>query len=162
VFDRITVLDRITAPMLSVYRVVVGMLFACHGLASLFGMFGGAMGRGGSIPAGTWPGWWAALIQLVGGALVMVGLGTRAAAVLCSGSMAYAYFTVHQERALLPIQNGGEAAAMFCWAFLLVAVLGPGPLSIDEYLRRLRARTARPARHDQLGDPLRAPSGRRA
>ncbi|MEV0798241.1 DoxX family protein [Kribbella sp. NPDC050281] len=55
---------------------------------------------------------------------------TRYAALLCSGSMAYAYFTVHQVDALLPVQNGGEKAALFCFAFLLIAFLGNGTWSV--------------------------------
>ncbi len=66
------------------------------------------------------------MIQLVGGTLVLLGLGTRPAATLCSGSMAYAYFVHHQSDGLFPLENGGEQAALFCWAFLLIAVLGPG------------------------------------
>ncbi|MFF2075850.1 DoxX family protein [Kitasatospora sp. NPDC058162] len=119
--------------ILTVFRTVVGLLFACHGAAALFGVLGGAKG-GGSIPPGQWPGWWAALIQLTGGTLVLVGIGTRAAALLCSGSMAYAYFTVHQAHALLPLQNGGEPSVLFCWAFLAIAALGPGPYSLDRLL----------------------------
>ncbi|MFI5647906.1 DoxX family protein [Kitasatospora sp. NPDC051705] len=121
--------------VLTAFRAVVGLLFACHGAASLFGVLGGAKG-GGTVPAGQWPGWWAALIQLVGGTLVLLGVGTRAAALLCSGSMAYAYFTVHQEHALLPLQNGGEPSVMFCWAFLAIAVLGSGPFALDRLLTR--------------------------
>ncbi|MFI9161780.1 DoxX family protein [Kitasatospora aureofaciens] len=119
--------------VLTAFRVVVGLLFACHGAASVFGVLGGTKG-GSSLPLGQWPGWWAALIQLVGGALVLLGVGTRYAALLCSGSMAYAYFTVHQEHALLPLQNGGEPSVMFCWAFLAIAVLGSGPYSLDRLL----------------------------
>lgn len=115
--------------VLSLYRVVVGLLFACHGAASLFGVFGGS--HGGPLTIGEWPGWWAAMIQLAGGLLVLVGLFTRPVALLCSGSMAYAYFVVHQGKSLWPIQNGGEAAAMFCWAFLLLAVFGPGRWALD-------------------------------
>ena len=126
-------LDRLRPSVVSFFRIAVGLLFACHGAASLFGVLGGAFG-GGSIDAGTWPGWYAALIQLVGGILVAAGLLTRPAALLCSGSMAYAYFTVHQTEALMPIQNDGEPAAMFALAFLLVAVLGPGPFSLDALL----------------------------
>jgi len=111
-------------------RIVVGLLFACHGAASLFGVLGGAMG-GSSIPAGTWPGWYAAVIQLVGGSLVLLGLGTRAAAFIASGSMAYAYFDVHQSQALWPIQNGGELSAFFCWAFLLFVFTGSGAFGLD-------------------------------
>ncbi|MFI8455661.1 DoxX family protein [Kitasatospora sp. NPDC085464] len=121
--------------VLTAYRIVVGLLFACHGAASLFGVLGGAK-AGGTVPLGQWPGWWAALIQLVGGVLVLLGAGTRTAALLCSGSMAYAYFTVHQEHALLPLQNGGEASVMFCWAFLAIAVLGSGPYALDRLLTR--------------------------
>ncbi|MFJ6619835.1 DoxX family protein [Kitasatospora sp. NPDC091335] len=128
--------------VLTVFRIVIGLLFACHGAASLFGVLGGVKG-GGTVPLGQWPGWWAALIQLVGGALVLLGAGTRVAALLCSGSMAYAYFTVHQEHALLPIQNGGEASVLFCWAFLAIATLGSGPYALDRLLSR-RPLTATP------------------
>ncbi|MEE1781585.1 DoxX family protein, partial [Streptomyces sp. SP17BM10] len=95
-----TVTEAARPLALAAYRVVVGLLFACHGAASLFGVLGGAK-CGGTDPLGPGRGWWAALIQLAGGLLVMVGLGTRWAALLCSGSMAYAYFTVHQQHALL-------------------------------------------------------------
>lgn len=115
---------------LGLFRIVVGLLFACHGAASLFGVIGGAAG-GGTIPAGTWPGWYAAVIQLVGGALVLLGLGTRSAAFVASGSMAYAYFNVHQPESLFPLQNGGVAPALYCWAFLLLVFTGPGALALD-------------------------------
>ncbi|MET9362529.1 DoxX family protein [Streptomyces sp. NPDC006632] len=127
---------------LALFRIVIGLLFACHGAASLFGVFGGTMG-GGSIPAGTWPGWYAAVIQLVGGILVLAGLFTRPAALISSGSMAYAYFSVHQSHALLPLQNGGEPSAMYCWAFLLLAFTGPGAFALDQLFGSRR--TARPA-----------------
>ncbi|WP_326792233.1 DoxX family protein [Streptomyces sp. NBC_00841] len=125
-----TQLNKAQPYALSLFRIVVGLLFACHGTASLFGILGGAMG-GGSIPAGTWPGWYAALIQLVGGALVVLGLGTRIAAFISSGSMAYAYFKVHQPEALFPLQNGGEPSAVFCWVFLLLVFTGPGAFALD-------------------------------
>lgn len=131
-----SLLERSREHILAVYRLVVGLLFTCHGLSSIFGILGGSMGKGGTIPVGTWPGWWAALIQLVAGVLVLIGLGTRGAALLASGSMAYAYFTVHQEKALFPIQNGGEASAMFCWAFLIIAFFGPGSWAVDRLLSR--------------------------
>ncbi|MEU0689113.1 DoxX family protein [Streptomyces uncialis] len=126
-------LDRAQPYAIGMFRIVVGLLFACHGAASLFGVLGGAHG-GGTIPAGTWPGWYAAVIQLVGGGLVMIGLGTRAAAFISSGSMAYAYFKVHQPEALWPLQNSGEASAMFCWAFLLLVFTGSGALGLDRLL----------------------------
>ncbi|MEY9967027.1 putative oxidoreductase [Streptacidiphilus sp. MAP12-16] len=135
---------------LSLFRVIVGALFACHGAATVFGVLGGAAGSGAASPVGAWPGWWAALIQLVGGTLVAVGLGTRAAALLCSGSMAYAYFSVHQGKAVLPIQNGGEAAVMFCWTFLLIALAGPGEWALDALVAHRRTT---PGRVVQAADP---------
>ncbi|MFD3536462.1 DoxX family protein [Streptomyces sp. NPDC058664] len=123
-------MDQAQPYALGLFRIVVGLLFACHGAASLFGVLGGAMG-GGTIPAGTWPGWYAAVIQLGAGVLVLAGLGTRSAAFLASGSMAYAYFKVHQPEALFPLQNGGEAAALFCWSFALLVFTGPGALALD-------------------------------
>ncbi|WP_213456012.1 DoxX family protein [Rhizomonospora bruguierae] len=127
---------RLSGTVLSLYRTVVGLLFACHGIASLFGVLGGNRGSGHAIPAGTWPGWYAAVIQLVAGVLVLIGLGTRFAALVASGSMAYAYFTVHQPGGLLPLTNGGESAALFCWAFLAIATLGAGRWSLDALLSR--------------------------
>ncbi|MFJ4572860.1 DoxX family protein [Streptomyces sp. NPDC088846] len=133
---------------LGLFRIVVGLLFACHGAASLFGVLGGAMG-GGSIPAGTWPGWYAAVIQLVGGILVVLGLGTRIAALISSGSMAYAYFKVHQPEALFPLQNGGEPSAVFCWAFLLLVFTGPGALALDRLFSRGSAERGEDRAHEQ-------------
>jgi putative oxidoreductase len=89
---------------------------------------------------GSWPGWYAGAIELVCGLLVLAGLLTVPAAILASGSMAYAYFTVHQPHGLLPLENGGDAPVLFCWAFLAIAVVGPGAWSIDG-LRRPRAKS---------------------
>ncbi|TRV82003.1 DoxX family protein [Streptomyces sp. 130] len=140
-------LHRAQPYVLALFRIVVGGLFACHGAASVFGVLGGAHG-GGSIAAGTWPGWYAAVIQLVGGTLVALGLGTRLAALISSGSMAYAYFTVHQSNALFPIQNGGEPSAVYCWVFLLLVFTGPGAFALDNLLT---ART--PDRQDRDHTP---------
>jgi putative oxidoreductase len=152
-------LDRLvgqaTGPALSLFRVVVGFLFACHGAASLFGVLGGAYG-GGTVDVGVWPDWYAAVIQLVGGTLVALGLVTRTAACLCSGSMAYAYFVVHQGDALFPLQNGGESAAMFCWAFFLVLVAGPGPYALGALVGP-RSRSGDADTGDTVTDPHRRP-----
>ncbi|MFL6051997.1 MAG: DoxX family protein [Actinoallomurus sp.] len=144
--------NRLRDPVLSLFRIVVGLLFLLHGLSSVFGVFGGNRGTGHTLAAGTWPGWYAALIQVVCGALVLVGLLTRPAATLASGSMAYAYFTVHLPKDVIPLQNGGEPAAMFCWSFLLIAVLGPGTWALDSLVRRQnRTVAARPT--DPRPDP---------
>ncbi|MFI7399610.1 DoxX family protein [Streptomyces sp. NPDC049541] len=117
---------------LGLFRIVVGLLFACHGAASLFGVLGGVAGtNGGTVQTGAWPFWYAAVIQLVGGTLVLLGLATRAAAFIASGAMAYAYFKVHQPNALWPIENGGEAAAMFSWTLLLLVFTGSGAFGLD-------------------------------
>jgi putative oxidoreductase len=138
-------LNQASAHVLSLYRIVLGLLFVCHGAATTLGVLGGAWGSGKALPAGQWPGWWAGVIQLVAGSLVLLGLLTRPAALLCSGSMAFAYFTVHQPQALWPIENHGELPVMFCWGFLLVAVLGPGAWSIDAALDGRTGRRWAPA-----------------
>jgi putative oxidoreductase len=120
--------------LLSLFRVVVGLLFVCHGASKLFGMFGGKV-----VAFGVWPGWFAAVIELVGGLAIMLDVGTRVAAVLCSGEMAFAYFTSHQEKALWPIQNGGELAAVYSWVFLLIAFFGPGTYTLAKLWQRRRS-----------------------
>ncbi len=134
-------LDVAREHVIGLYRIVVGFLFACHGLKTVFGIFGAKA----AAHVGTWPGWWAAAIQLVCGALVCVGVFTRPAAVLGAGSMAYAYFTVHLPTGLLPIQNGGEAAAMFCWGLLVIAFTGSGRFALEQVLRRRPAQERVPS-----------------
>ncbi|MGW3467309.1 DoxX family protein [Saccharopolyspora sp. NPDC000995] len=126
--------ERLGGIALSVTRIVVSFLFIQHGVAALFGLLGAPH----AVPLFEWPSWWAGLIHLVGGALVFLGLFTRPAALVCSGAMAFAYFTVHQPRGLLPILNGGVPAALYSWFFLLFAVLGAGPFALDALLRQAR------------------------
>lgn len=130
--------NRFSTPVWSVFRIVAGLLFTLHGAASVLGLFGGIQGSGHAAEVGSWPGWWAGMIQLVGGLLVMVGLFTIPAALINSGSMAYAYFVVHQPNGLTPAQNGGVAAALYAWIFLVIAGLGAGPWSVDALLRLRR------------------------
>ncbi|WP_194909172.1 DoxX family protein [Catenulispora rubra] len=120
----------------SLFRIVVGFLIACHGASTLFGF--PVSGHTSSPLA--WPGGVAAALQFGFGVLVLLGLGTRTSAVMVSGTMAYAYFSVHQEKALLPMQNGGEPAALFSWAFLMIAIVGPGPLAVDALRAKARVR----------------------
>ncbi|MFB0617114.1 DoxX family protein [Streptomyces sp. AGS-58] len=131
--------------VIGLFRIVIGLLFAAHGAASLFGVLGGAAGTGGTLDAGAWPGWYAAVIQLVAGGLVLLGLGTRGAALIASGSMAYAYFDVHQQAALWPLQNGGEPSVLFCWAFFLLVFTGSGAFGLDRLLARRTAAAGEPA-----------------
>jgi putative oxidoreductase len=107
-------------------RIVAGFLFLWHGSQKLIGFPSG-------MPAGV-PGfvtWVAGPIELVGGLLVMIGLLTRWAAFLCSGLMAFAYWLAHGTKALLPILNEGELAALYCFVFLFIAANGPGIWSVD-------------------------------
>ncbi|MBV2355395.1 DoxX family protein [Streptomyces sp. J2-1] len=124
--------------VIAAFRVIVALLFLCHGLAKLFGIFGGTNGSGGTVPVGAWPLWYAGLLEVVLGVLVMIGLGTRLAALLLSGEMAYAYFSAHQSGGLWPLQNGGETAVLFCWIFLLLAFIGPGAFSVDHLIAERR------------------------
>ena len=130
--------EQVNRAVLAAVRVVVAFFFVCHGLQGLIGLFGGIDMHGAAVPVGEWPGWYASAIEAFGGALVLLGLATRPVALLCSGSMAYAYFTVHLPLGLLPIQNMGEQAALFAWVFLLIGVVGPGAFAVDNVLRRKR------------------------
>jgi len=128
---------------IGLFRIVVGLLFACHGAATLFGVLGGEM-----APATSWPGGYAAVIQLVGGALVILGLGTRPVSLIASGSMAYAYFTVHLPMGPWPLTNNGESAALFCWTFLLLAFTGSGAFGLDRLFGRDKAAAEQPGAAD--------------
>ncbi len=113
----------------SLMRLVVGLAFAQHGAQKLFGVLGGADGRGGSVEMLSLMGL-AGAIELVGGLLVALGLMTRVAAFICSGLMAAAYFMAHAGRSFWPIENGGELAVLFCFVFLYIASRGGGPFSL--------------------------------
>jgi putative oxidoreductase len=124
-----TTMSRLIAPWLyTAMRIVFGLLFLMHGLQKLFGILGGTA-AGPTTQLGI-----AGVIETIGGPLIMAGLMTRATAVLCAGEMAAAYFIVHQPRAPWPIQNGGEPAVLFCFAFLYFAAVGGGTWSLDAAL----------------------------
>ncbi|MDA2890584.1 DoxX family protein [Mycolicibacterium sp. BiH015] len=126
---------------LFLFRVVVGFLFTVHGTVKIFGVPADA---GAVAEFGAWPLWWAGLIELVAGLLVMSGLFTRAAAFVASGTMAVAYFWMHQPEGLLPIQNDGETAALYSFAFLLLVFTGGGAWALDNLRVRRRFSSARP------------------
>jgi len=113
-------------------RIVTGALFAMHGAQKLFGVLGGD-----AVPLASLLGA-AAVIELVGGGLIAIGLGASWAAFVCSGEMAVAYFMFHQSRGPLPIMNGGELAALYAWVFLFIASRGSGRLSVDAARRGSR------------------------
>ena len=123
-------IERYSEGTFSLMRLVVGLLFACHGAQKLFGIFGGqAMTASGLILS-------AGIIELVGGVLVALGFMTRIAAFFSSGEMAVAYFKSHAPKGFWPIQNKGEAAVLFCFVFLFIAAHGAGRYSLDTILRR--------------------------
>ena len=126
-------LDSHSPTVLGIFRIVIGFLFTIHGTVKLFSW--PIALPGGATPFGTWPYWWAGLIEIVVGLLVMIGLVVRPAAILGSGTMAYAYFTAHQPKALWPIENGGELAILYCFAFLLIAFTGAGAFAIQRRRR---------------------------
>ena len=107
-------------------RIVTGFLFLWHGSQKLF-----------AFPTGMPPGvpafitYGAGSIELIGGILVMIGLFTHWAAFITSGQMAFAYWMGHGTKALLPIQNKGELAALYCFVFLFIATQGGGIWSVD-------------------------------
>lgn len=120
-------------------RVVAGLMFACHGAQKLLGVFGADPAR---LPHAWTQKWFGGIIELVCGILIALGLFTRPAALLASGTMAVAYFQFHWKLVLdheryLPIVNGGELAALYCFVFLVFALSGPGAYSLDR--RRGRA-----------------------
>lgn len=118
--------------VLSLLRIIAGLMFIQHGTQKIFGFPAEArgpfelvsqMGVGG-------------VIEMVGGALIALGLFTRPVAFICSGMMAVAYFQFHAGSSLYPLVNQGELAALYCWVFLYLAFAGPGPWSLDAILRK--------------------------
>ena len=130
-------MDRLAAVAQSLLRIVAGLLFFSHGAMKLLGWFGGMppSPAGAGLPPLIMA---AGVIELVGGALILLGLFTRPAAFICSGEMAVAYFMAHFPRAFWPVQNQGEIAVLNCFIFLFLSVAGPGPISLDSLFKRRR------------------------
>ena len=114
--------------LLGLLRIILGFLFLQHGTAKLFGVPHVAMFDGLQLFSLMGA---AGVLELVGGALLLVGLFTRPVAFILSGQMAAAYFMAHAPAGFLPILNGGEMAVMYCFAFLYFAVAGAGAYSLD-------------------------------
>jgi putative oxidoreductase len=121
--------QRWSERMLSVLRVVVALLFLQHGLAKLFAF--PHVAAFDNLHLVSLIGL-AGVIELVGGALLLVGLHTRIAAFVMSGEMAFAYFMSHAPRGFFPILNGGELAVLYCFLVLYFAAAGGGAWSLDE------------------------------
>lgn len=117
--------------LLSILRIVAALLFIEHGTQKLFGFPASEM----MPPAGSLL-WFAAILEVAGGALLLVGLFTRPVAFVLSGQMAFAYWIAHAPGSPFPALNGGDAAILFCFVFLYIAAAGPGPWSVDEGRRR--------------------------
>jgi|SRR5271170_7930055 len=126
-------LDRLAPYVLSILRIMAGLLFFEHGLAKLFGF-----PPHGQMPAFMELEWFAGMVEFTGGALVALGLFTRPAAFLMSGEMAIGYFMDHAPRSFFPLLNGGEAAVLYCFLFLYLVFAGAGPLSLDALIWRKR------------------------
>ena len=124
--------EKYTPEMLSVVRIVVALLFLEHGSAKLLGFPPSPHGE----PAFMTLMWFQGLIELLGGALLALGLFTRPVAFILSGNMAVAYFMGHASKGFFPLVNGGDAAILYCFIFLLFFVAGPGRWSLDAGLAR--------------------------
>lgn len=121
---------------LGVLRIMSGLLFMAHGTVKFLSFPAGQYAGSGWSFSG--PSAYAGVIELVAGALIALGLFTRPAAFLASGTMAAAYFMAHAPRSFWPINNGGDAAVLYCFVFLYFVFSGPGALGLDAMLGRKR------------------------
>lgn len=123
-------MEKLLAPfrphIYALLRVAAGFLFFQHGLPKLFGGFGRSAPAELMSQMGL-----AGIIEVVGGAMIALGLFTSPVAIIASGEMAVAYFQAHAPRGFWPITNGGELAALYCFVFLYFAAVGSGKWSID-------------------------------
>src|SRR3984893_9182550 len=106
-------LNRFADPFYCIMRLVVGLMFACHGLDKIFGTFGGTPVEGTLMVVGGW-------LEIVCGFLIAVGLLTRIAAFLASGEMAVAFFMMHAKSSIIPYVNKGELAVVYCFVFFYI------------------------------------------
>lgn len=119
--------------VLSILRMVSGLIFLLHGTQKHFGI--PATDR--VVEAFSLP-WFAGAIEIVTGLALIVGFQTRAAAFLASGTMAVAYFIAHAPRDMFPTNNGGDAAILYCFVFLYLVFAGGGAWSLDALLKSRR------------------------
>lgn len=120
-----TILKKYQSEIYAIMRIVVGLLFVCHGAQKLLGMFGGPHPGAPAFVI-----YVAGGIELIGGLMIAIGFQTSIAAFFSSGLMAVGYFMAHQSKGALPIQNGGELAVLYCFIFLYIAAAGNGIWSV--------------------------------
>jgi putative oxidoreductase len=130
-------LDRWSPYALAALRIVTALLFIEHGTQKLFGF--PAPPQSGMPPLLSLYGI-GAILELLGGLLILVGLFTRPVAFVLAGEMAAAYWMFHAPQSLYPVLNGGDAAILYCFVFLLLVFTGPGAWSIDGARRPANAR----------------------
>jgi putative oxidoreductase len=118
---------------LSVLRIVTGLMIIQHGMGKIVG-FPAFPAYANVTPLSLLGA--AGFIELIGGALLILGLLTRPAAFILSGEMAVAYFMVHAPRSFYPLVNGGTLAIMYCFACLYLSTAGAGPWSVDAAMKR--------------------------
>ena len=116
--------------LLSILRIVAAFMFMLHGTAKLFAFPAGVGPDGGTVPMMS-QAWFAGVLEVFGGGLLLLGLFTRPVAFLLSGEMAVAYFQAHAPNSFWPTVNHGEAAALYCFLWLYISSAGPGPWSLD-------------------------------
>jgi putative oxidoreductase len=116
--------------LLSVLRIVAAFLFFQFGTAKWFAFPAAVMPGGGTAPLGSLV-WFAAVLEVVGGSLLFLGLFTRPVAFLLAGEMAVAYFKGHAPNGFWTVLNQGTPAVIFCFLFLYLSAAGPGPWSLD-------------------------------
>lgn len=118
--------ERYAPQTYALMRVVFGLMFLTYGLVKF-----GVLGDRPAVPFLSWPFGIAAVIEVVAGTLIALGLLTRPAAFIASGQMAAAYFMSHQPNGVLPVLNNGIPPVLFCFAFLHMAARGSGIWSVD-------------------------------
>jgi putative oxidoreductase len=121
-------LDRYTPYALAALRIVTALIFMAHGTQKLFGF--PAPPQSGLPPAFSLL-WTGAILEFGGGLLILAGLFTRPVAFVLAGEMAVAYWMFHAPRNFYPLLNGGDAAILYCFVFLLLVFSGPGAWSVD-------------------------------
>ncbi len=124
-------LERYRPYILSILRIVVGLLFLQHGLSKVFNFPAPS-----PVPSLSGLMILAAFLETVGAFLFLVGAYTRIVAFILSGEMAFAYFMAHAPRSFYPLVNKGELAIVYCFIFLYFAFAGGGPLSVDRGMLR--------------------------